>query len=338
MSGTRKVEAIQYYQTYHGHETAYLESVLEALKEDSERIVYLAGDSSLDNKHWLFNSNNPKYSSRSMLSEEIAADAIQGYEKVLDPPRMIKDVAYFMNLEAKDQGSSLATINTSIEEATLGAHANGNLLDQDKFIRDNITENDILVVSIGGNDIALAATPCTGIHIACAVWCFPQFCIDYCGCSLVPDCGECIPGCCCDFCACPCVGGYFADMFKNKVERYIHSLTSKKVPKTIVVCMIYYLDESQAGSWADKVLSYLKYDTNPGKLQSLIRWTYRNATKNIRIKGAKVIAHPLFEDLDPKDTRDYDNRVEPSIQGGEKMGRSIFNTILQNESNSKKIY
>merc|ERR1719357_1672913 len=82
--------------------------------------------------------------------------------------------------------------------------------------------------------------------------------------------------------------------------------------------MIYYLDENPSGSWADTVLGYLQYDTNPGKLQSLIRWTYRNATKNIRIKGAKVIAHPLFEDLDPKDTRDYDNRVEPSIQEGRK--------------------
>ena len=27
---------------------------------------------------------------------------------------------------------------------------------QDKFIRDNITEDDVLVASVGGNDIALA--------------------------------------------------------------------------------------------------------------------------------------------------------------------------------------
>ena len=41
------------------------------------------------------------------------------------------------------------------------------------FLRDNIQENDVLIVSVGGNDVALAPTPCTICSIVGLVYCTP---------------------------------------------------------------------------------------------------------------------------------------------------------------------
>jgi hypothetical protein len=48
---------------------------------------------------------------------------------------------------------------------------------------------------------------------------------------------------------------------------------------------------------------------------------------NIKIPGVKVVPVPMFKVLDGSDTLDYDNRVEPSIQGGMKLGKLFWETI-----------
>ena len=44
--------------------------------------------------------------------------------------------------------------------------------------------------------------------------------------------------------------------------------------------------------------------------------------------GTEVVAFPLFEVLDGSDSRDYVQRVEPSPQGGAKMGRALMDALL----------
>ena len=76
------------------------------------------------------------------------------------------------------------------------------------------------------------------------------------------------------------------------------------------------------------MLGYLRYNTNPAKLQAAIRAIYERATCEIGdVDGVPVIPLPLFEHLDGKDTHDYVDRVEPSAQGGEKMARAIIEAI-----------
>merc|ERR1711954_121188 len=105
---------------------------------------------------------------------------------------------------------------------------------QDEFILNNITENDTLVVSVGGNDIALKPIALTGINMVCLTRCMPTCCVKYFTCGCAPlccpwDCGH--PGClgclqCC--CACPVGAGYFFDMFKNRITRFVKSITAKR--------------------------------------------------------------------------------------------------------------
>ena len=66
-----------------------------------------------------------------------------------------------------------------------------------------------------------------------------------------------------------------------RTQKYIEALTSKTKPKKILVCMIYYPDENNVPSWANAALGALGYNTNPAKIQLLIRKFFEEATKYV---------------------------------------------------------
>merc|ERR1712083_1182063 len=110
-------------------------------------------------------------------------------------------------------------------------------------------------------------------------------------------------------------------MFRVRLRRYIEGLISVKKPRKVIVCMLYFLDETSGGSWADTVLHHLGYDTNPDKLQTVMRKVYEWGVSKLDIPGVEVVPLPLYEVLDGKDTGDYVQRVEPSVIGGQKMAK-----------------
>ena len=68
-----KVSADAFYGTYHGHAPEHLATVRAALEEAGHPdTIWLAGDSSLDNKYWF----------------DASAPALRGYDRVLSPPVM----------------------------------------------------------------------------------------------------------------------------------------------------------------------------------------------------------------------------------------------------------
>lgn len=317
------LDAGSFYEEYHGHKVEHLEQLPEMLREAHRRnsptcttsMVYFAGDSSLDNKHWFFSGFKEK---RQQLSEpsDFVAPAVNGYEVALNPPNMVQDVCYWVNLECEKkwresdaQGVRYACINAAVEESSIVQRETGPLLAQDVYIRDTITGDDVLVVDVGGNDVALRPTPGLIANIAWLLYLTPGFCIRQ-GPALAPGLF------------------YFIHMFRVRLRRYIERLIETRKPKKVIICMLYFLDEQPGGSWADGVLGQLGYDSNPGKLQDVMRMVYSWGVSQISIPGVEVVPLPLYEILDGKDTTDYVSRVEPSVKGGEKMGRAIANCLF----------
>jgi hypothetical protein len=313
-----KVSSSRFYGEYHGHPVPDLEILLPQLRSSSDSILWTAGDSSLDNKYW-FNDRR---------------EAVGAYKDVLEPPTSVCDVTYWLNYIAAEQqgGERIATINTAVEATTLNERTR-RLRPQDIFLRENIREEDTLVVSIGGNDVALAPTPCTILSML-GLLSLPVSCIENAtpSCGAVP-CDDCCCGCGASLLSCGCTfppcAGYFRHLFGVRVEKYIQQLTAKTMPKRILVCMIYYPDENHLQpSWANKALGALGYNTNPAKLQAMIRTTFANATSNISIAGnTTVIPVPLFDVLDGKRSDDFVARVEPSAVGGRKMAEFILDHV-----------
>ncbi len=106
---------------------------------------------------------------------------------------------------------------------------------QDAFIRDHITRDDVLIVSVGGNDIALSPTLRTAVNML-LVTSSPPWLIR----------AGWAPGL-----------GYFRRFFRSHLRRYVAQLTAKARPRRVLVCMIYYPDEHRSGSWADMTLDHL---------------------------------------------------------------------------------
>ena len=87
------------------------------------------------------------------------------------------------------------------------------------------------------------------------------------------------------------------------------------------------LEEWPGGSWADGTLKALGYDTNPTKLQTVMRQVYAHGVSRISMQGTEVLTVPLYEVLDGKDTLDYVARVEPSDQGGHKLAKAVVEAM-----------
>ena len=185
-----KISSTSFYSEYHGHKLHHLEVLYPHLRTDSDALIWTAGDSSLDNKHW-FADQRP---------------AVGVYADILQPPRSVCDVTYWLNslLESDDRyrfennnddGNShsksggggrgngrgrgnvkYAAINMAVKATTLNERC-AKLRPQDKFLRDNIGEEDVLIVSIGGNDIALYPTPATIAAVA-GLLCLPNSCLE----------------------------------------------------------------------------------------------------------------------------------------------------------------
>lgn len=319
---SERISSDNFYLEYHGHQISDLERLHSHLRKSTDALVWLAGDSSLDNKHW-FNDT---------------ARAVNGYEDILSPPKSRQDIAYWMNVELVKSQRRIAVINTAIEESCVGDRSCCRLLPQDKFLRDNIRREDMLVVSVGGNDIALKASPCTICNLLGVVKCSTTTCIrDYaCGTALPCDdycCGG-VCGCLSNFLAFPCGVGYFIHLFRSRVQSVVDRMTSKVRPSHIFVCMIYFLDEAPQRGWAEMALSTMEYNSNPQKLQAMIRKLFEVAIKGVKVSGSTVVGVPLFVPLDGKDSSDYVQRVEPSAKGGEKMGTYIVENFVNKYYNS----
>jgi hypothetical protein len=105
--------------------------------------------STLDTKYW-FNDPRPPL-------------GLVGYEHVLDPPQCNADITYWLDYHWQTQNVSQVALEPSMQQWRQQPpnERTFRLRPQDRFLRENIQGNDILIVSIGGNDVAMAPTPCT---------------------------------------------------------------------------------------------------------------------------------------------------------------------------------
>lgn len=299
MSGD-KVNANAFYQEYHGHLVHHLETIESHLRKANEDgLIFLAGDSSLDNKYWIQHASEP---------------ACNGYEDILAPPSCIPDVAYWINAqieEGKQRGDAktpnMAAINGAVEESSVNQRIgwfSSCCNAHDAFVRDHLRPNDELIVSVGGNDVVLRPSLKT---IACML-------------MLVRASKKAIK-------AGTAYGmGHFINLFKNRVKQYVELLVSKTKPKRVTISMIYFPCEEGSG-WADTSLGALRYDSDPEKLQLVIKEIFARATEQIQIEGVEVNAVAIFNWLDKSDPKDYVSRVEPSVQGGKKMADGYLTSL-----------
>jgi hypothetical protein len=268
------ISSKNYYGEYYGHKKLYLEYLTHVARQNHKKIIWLAGDSTLDNKYW--------------IKEECKAVSI--YNEVLNPQISKCDICYFINKHVKED---YVCINTAVEEATL--RSKEKLNESDTIIMDNMKESDVLIVSIGGNDIALKQSIDIMSHLV-------SYLIHKNEASLK----------------------YLIQYFFSGLQDYIKKLTSKNKPSQILILWIYYPDVNPVQSWCNNTLNILGYTKNPKIIQNLIKEIYELCISEL--KNPITNTFPMYKILDGNNSDDYVQRVEPSSQGGEKLAIEILKT------------
>lgn len=296
MALSNKVKSLPFFHEWAGHPVGDLSRALELIREarPDQPVVFLAGDSSLDNKAWV--------PSAGPGGEPLPVPVPDIYNKFVEPPVPKPDVAFWINHLL---GVEATCLNTAVE-ASLLRHRDDGLLAHDEFIRDNIRAEDVLIVSVGANDIALSPTASTARHMAQLAWLTSRSSIENGTASSLK---------------------HFSQLFGSRTKTYICQLTRKQKPRAVIACMIYFPLEQQQSGWAETQLKMLGYNRNPGQLQSAIRKMFEQATAELEIEGTNVIPCALYEALDGKAAEHYVARVEPSVEGGKKMAELLVNRL-----------
>jgi hypothetical protein len=185
----------EYYSEYHGHKIQHLKEIVPQLKPCP--VLYMAGDSSMDNKHWIDKKT-------------------KGQRPFPDP--MVMDLHYHLMNELETQDLPFVPFNCAVEASTVVQHVQKEW-PQDDIIRNNITSNDVLLVSIGGNDIALAPTLKTIYNMLKLIYFNSSKKLKY-------DTTNCFGF------------KYFVSLFRDQVKKYVESLISIRKPKIVMICMI----------------------------------------------------------------------------------------------------
>jgi len=290
-----KISSQAFYNQYFGHPSHLLSKVVTHFnKYENNRIVYLAGDSTLDNKFWIKGSY----------------PAINGYEEVLSPSSCKGDFAYYLNNELIYNDLNHYKVVNCAREASSFTDKEYSLCEQDIIIRENIKANDVLIVSIGGNDLALVPSISLLSNFIIANY-FNRA-------STLENNPEKAWG--------------LSDVvktFRVGITKYIKKLIRKTKPSKVIICMVYYPDTNFVSSWCGPFLTLSGYSFNPSRIQAIIKHIYNEAICNIKLKGVETLYFPMFEHLDANDTTNYVGRVEPSELGTEKLSKELVKLIVQ---------
>ena len=305
-----RVDSRTFYAEYHGHPIEDLFIVEQALRETGRSIVWLMGDSSLDNKHWLYKNKFQAKEKCTMEDDSFCGNALNGMETVLFPTRSIKDVAYHVNVSLADLGlgDKYCALNCAVEESTVANRQDGKMMEHDAFVKNHVREHDMIIVSLGGNDVALAPSKATMMAIGSLNYLTPALLVKN-GWGLGM--------------------GHLGTIFRDGVEDLLKRVTEETTPSLCICSTIYYPCEKGTG-WADQMLDdMLGYTKSPSKLKCLIDACYDYFTSKITVPNCKMAYLHLGKVLDSQSEEDYDNRVEPSVQGGQKMGVAYAKLIKE---------
>lgn len=267
------ISSADYYSEYYGHRYMHLDYLTYVARLRALKIIWLVGDSTLDNKYW--------------IEEKCAASNI--YSEILSPPISKMDVCTCINAKLPN---GYVCINAAVEEATLSSKCTLNA--SDRLVTLHTKHDDICVVSIGGNDVALRPSMEMLAHLG-------AYLLQQNSTSL----------------------NYLVQYFKKGLTDYIVGLNIKNV----LICWMYYPDVHPTASWCSTTLNAMGYTSNPRNVQHLIQQIYTTAVATIQIEGVQVSTLPLYEILDGTDTTDYVQRVEPSASGGAKLAAGILQAL-----------
>lgn len=277
----------KYYSEYYGHPINDLDYLVNNLFKNKSKI-YIIGDSTMDNKHWL---------------KSKSCESVNGYEKVLKS--MVPDINFYINYYLNQFEIPYVSINAAVEESCIIEKSKLN--DHDKFVSKNIKDEDILIVSIGGNDVGTKLDTSMMINLVTSLFMYDPETIEKNPQKIIPE---------------------ILKRFQINLKKYIKDIIGQVKPKLIIICGFFFPCFHEQDSWANNMLNLIDYKKNYNKIHSVTKSIYEHGIKSIEFDDIEIKTIPLYEVLDFKDKNDYVARVSASDEGGFKIGRELIRIIF----------
>ncbi len=297
---SESINTFDFYSEYYGHPLDLITTVHKSLREQGKRIVWLLGDSSLDNKYWI-GSKIPIF---------YQAPLCNGYENIFGlsgkkkQPFGVSDICFWINHCLNQKQSPFAAINCAVEASTLYDRCD-TLLGHDEFVQTHLQKDDTIIVSIGGNDIILNPSLRIIVCLFLAIYVIPEY-----------------------FHSTSLFKFIFLSplrtLFHDELKIYIDKICCHQKPCQIILCSYYYPCINGTG-WADKMLKLAGYEKYPKKIQNL----FNIVSNDILPNSSEITRIDLSTILSPEDETDYISRVEPSVTGGKKISQRFCDIMSQ---------
>ncbi len=288
------------YSQWFGYDVESLRDILlratDISNNERPHVIWLVGDSSLDNKAWVREDQCLRPHTDTTLYER----AIIESNSLLLP-----DVAYHVNKLLPERWLCLCC---AAEEAKLVTRAQHGLSDQEAFARDNFdSEKDVFVVSIGGNDILLGPDAGLAASVGVALlwsgvfgWWLPSL-----------------------FGWAPGISS-LRQYYEEHLKSYLTQLRGDNGSSAnMILCAPYYPCEIPQNGWSKRVLHALRYHDHPWIAQQALRSVF----DNLVLQDRSLKRLRLFDFLDPHDHALYVAGVEPSDLGGQHIARGIYQYV-----------
>jgi len=288
----------------------YLNKIIKDIKED-RNIIYLAGDNLLYNKKLI--------KDRTKRFKDFPEN---GLNKIIEG-EILKDITYDINYHMKSENKYLCINTVNKNDTLLNKTKYGYLsTDQEKFLKNNITSDDILILSEGNNDIINSLMNHTDEHYD----------------DIRKNILELLPKDNIDEQL-----GFLTDMLKTQIEEYIHKiLLNYTTPKYIIILSMPY--PCNTNNFYGKLYDDLLYiginNENEviDKFKKLVNLIYKKITCEINVKNCIVIPVATFEVLDSSSILDKDKqkveveeRLKSTILEGEMFTDYLTNTVLSTQ-------
>lgn len=303
---TESIDSFEFYSHYYGHPLDSIATLYKSLRGQGKRIIWLLGDSSLDNKHWICSG----------IPEFYQARLCNGYENVVafgkkKQPFGVNDICFWLNHYLSERQLPLAAINCAVEASTLYDRHN-TLLGHDEFVQTHLEKDDIIIVSIGGNDIVLNPSLRIIVCLFVAIYLIPEYFFST---ALFQF-----------FCLSP-----LRALFHDELKAYISRICQNQKPSQIILCSYYYPCINGGTGWADKMLRLAGYHRHPEKIQKL----FDIIANDVMPVSSDFTRINLSTILSAEDETDYISCVEPSVSGGKKIAHRFCESLIREREINK---
>lgn len=273
----KKLDNEKYYITYDGHLPEHIQYIRNKyLEKGKNKFVYLTGESLFDNKRYI----------------KTKSDTI--YKNIFEKEYVLNDIENQLNVKLL---YDYVCLNCSYSDSSL-TDRNKRIYENDNFVRDNISTDDMLLIGLNGSDFFERTNQDLVSKISYTL----EHPVEE-NKSLL----------------------FICEYIHDNLKKYIDNLTKFQYPGKIIVFCYLYPSENEDKA-LDTIFNLNGYKKRPTRFKNMLNFIFKYLI--LKFKDIKFIQ--LDKVISCKDNSLYSGKLRLNEKGGDILTNSIIKEIFVN--------